>query len=292
MSPPIKAFAAALVAGIIAVSMTACSEDLPTTPAEKQSPGRVQADVTAQAVPANDDFSAATVISAIPYTNSISTIEATSGDGDPLGFCDAAGPTVWYQFTPTADMRLNANTFGSDYDTVLLIVTGTPGDFNVINCNDDVGGRQSSITFQATAGTTYYFMVGSFVESNQGGNLVFNLDEGPPPLELALTVSTRGTVNARTGVATITGTVSCNQPALVDVFADVQQRVGRTILNGFFDTGVSCDGLTNWQVNVSASNGLFVAGQVTVSAAADAEDPVTGDFVTDRATATVRLRGK
>jgi len=290
MHPPFKTFAATLVAGVIAALMTACSEDLPTTPADKHDPGNVQADVTAQAAPANDAFSGATTISGIPYTNSISTTEATADDGDPLGFCGAGGHTVWYQFTPSADIRLNANTSGSDYDTVLLIVTGTPGDFNVISCNDDANGAQSSITFDATAGTTYFFMVASGGDT-EGGNLVFNLIEGPPPLELELTINTRGTVNASTGVITISGTLSCTQPALVDVFGEVRQRLGRSILNAFFDTGVNCDGLTNWQVDVRADNGLFVAGQATVSAVSNAEDPATGDIAVDRATATVRLKG-
>ena len=34
---------------------------------------------------------------------------------------------MWYQFTPTEDIRLNANTFGSDYDTGIAVYTGTPG---------------------------------------------------------------------------------------------------------------------------------------------------------------------
>jgi len=55
-------------------------------------------------------------------------------------------------------MRLEADTFGSNYDTVLSAWTGTQGALNLVACNDDFGGAQSKITFAATAGTTYYFL--------------------------------------------------------------------------------------------------------------------------------------
>ena len=87
---------------------------------------------------------------------------------------------MWYQFTPSEDIRINANTFGSDYDTGIAVFTGTRGALSLVLCNDDaMTGEfvQSNLNFDAVAGTTYYFMVGSCCGSD-GGNLVFNVDVG------------------------------------------------------------------------------------------------------------------
>jgi hypothetical protein len=127
---------------------------------------------------------------------------------DPANDCIIGGHTVWYQFTPSEDIRINANTFGSDYDTGIAVYTGTRGALTQIDCNDDVVlGQfvQSNVNFDAVAGTTYFFMVGSFGDS-PGGNLVFNVDVS---LELGLTIDPTGSVDPMTGEATISGTITC-----------------------------------------------------------------------------------
>ena len=285
-----EAIATMLLAAVIAGGMTACSKDIPTEPAAKPGTGGTRQDVTIQAVPANDEAASATAISAIPFADTINTTEATTNPDDP--FCLSNEQTVWYTFTPSVNMQLNANTFGSDYDTGLSLFSGTPGALTPLACNDDAGGTlQSSLIFEAQAGTTYFFLVESYPGAG-GGNLIFNLQEAPPPLELGLTIDPVGTVDGRTGVATIRGTVTCSQPVLLDLFGDLRQRLGRSVSSAFFDIGVSCNGQTRWSADVSPENGLFVAGRVAVNADANAEDPVTGDIVDARATATVRLKGR
>ena len=59
-------------------------------------------------------------------------------------------------------MAIEANTFGSNYDTTLSVYTGSRGSLMQLACNDDSGSLQSRIRFDAVAGTTYYFMVSSF----------------------------------------------------------------------------------------------------------------------------------
>ena len=81
---------------------------------------------------------------------------------------------MWYAFTPSGSKRIEANTFGSDYDTDLVVYTGTRGDLTEIACNDDAESVQSRVVFDAVAGETYFIMVGAFA-SGPGGNLVFNL---------------------------------------------------------------------------------------------------------------------
>ena len=80
-------------------------------------------------------------------------------------------------------MLIAADTFGSNYDTVLSAWTGTQGALSRVACNDDFGGLQSQVTFDATAGTTYYFMVAICCGNGESGgaDLVFHVHEIAPP---------------------------------------------------------------------------------------------------------------
>jgi hypothetical protein len=126
----------------------------------------------ALAQPANDDFDNPTVISALPFTDSISTADATVAADDP--FCNSSEHTVWYSFTPTQDGPIRADTLGSDYDTNLGVFTGSRGALSQIACEF----FPPQVTFNAAANTTYFFMVGSTF-GVPGGTLVFNVN-GPP----------------------------------------------------------------------------------------------------------------
>lgn len=280
----LKALTVTLLAGTIAMS-TGCSNDLPTDAAE--TPG---ADALPnQVAPTNDDFDAAEVIPALPFTDAISTTDATPAEDDPPN-CFGGGPTVWYEFTPTEDTRITANTFGSNYDTGLSVYTGTRGDLTEIACNDDAGSLQSAVTFDAAAGVTYFFMVGAF-GGGPGGNLVFNVSVAPPPLEVDLTIESFGSVNSATGSAVIRGTVTCSRPALVEISGELRQRKGRVFLDAEFFTFVECDGTTSWEVEVTAENGLLTGGRAEVSVFALFFDPDTAEFASDSESGTVRLRG-
>jgi PKD repeat protein len=136
---------------------------------------------TALAQPANDDFGNATVISSVPFSTTEDTTQATFDPSDPSG-CSNNG-SVWFAFTPPSNTVIQADTFGSDYDTVLSAWTGTQGALSLIACNDDFSGLQSQITFQATGGTTYYFMVAFCCGSgnNGGGSLQFSVNQFLPP---------------------------------------------------------------------------------------------------------------
>jgi len=131
------------------------------------------------APPSNDDFDFATVIGALPFTDSINTSEATAAFDDPTT-CANNG-SVWYAFTPSTNMTLEANTFGSNYDTVLSVHTGTRGSLTQVpgGCNDDYNGLQSRVVFSAISGTTYYFLIGVCCGTggNGGGSLTFSLQE-------------------------------------------------------------------------------------------------------------------
>ena len=131
--------------------------------------------------PTNDDFANPTVINGVPFSTTEDTSQATFDPSDPTA-CSSNG-SVWFAYTPPSDMRIQADTFGSYYDTVLSAWTGTQGALNLIACNDDAIGLQSRVAFQATGGTTYYFMVAFCCGSGQngGGSLTFSVSQIAPP---------------------------------------------------------------------------------------------------------------
>jgi hypothetical protein len=108
--------------------------------------------------PANDACS-----NAIPLTNGATFTQTTfgaTGSGDPATICgEAVDRGVWYSFTPVSDGTVTVSTCGSSYNTALAVFTGACGSLTQIDCNDDVCGIQSSVTFFGTRGTTYRIFV-------------------------------------------------------------------------------------------------------------------------------------
>lgn len=114
--------------------------------------------------PANDDFQSATVITGTSGTATGSNIDATEEIFEPNHAGNRGGKSVWWSWTPTTSGSATITTTGSSFDTLLAAYTGTSvGLLTRIVANDDSGrSRQSSITFNATAGTTYRIAVDGY----------------------------------------------------------------------------------------------------------------------------------
>ena len=163
-----------------------------TTPSATETPTATQArtntasptvtPVPTPSVP-NDPCGSAALISGIPYATTQTTPAATTDTADPIPSCGAGSraKSVWYQFTASSPGMLTANTFGSNYDTVLSAYTGGCGAPVSVGCNDDAPGTsQSELSLAATVGTTYLFMISAY--HADGGTLVFNLAvQNPAP---------------------------------------------------------------------------------------------------------------
>jgi FlaG/FlaF family flagellin (archaellin) len=122
--------------------------------------------------PANDDFDSATAVASTPFTDSVDTRGASTAPDDP-----ACGSThsVWYAFTPAQNMVVSADTFGSSFTAALSVHTGSRGALTELAC------RTGSVEFDATGGTTYYFMVGESNTFGSGGDLTFSVHGFLPP---------------------------------------------------------------------------------------------------------------
>jgi len=106
---------------------------------------------------------------------------------DGPGHCTSS-PNIWYRYTASRTCNVTVSLCGSSYDTALAIYRGSecyPQQNNMIGCNDDACGRQSEITFPATAGSEYLIEVGGFGVSKGSGVISIICDSSePPPVNL------------------------------------------------------------------------------------------------------------
>lgn len=113
-------------------------------------------------VPDNDDF-----VDRLPLTGTTTTGRNTSATGE-LGEPNHAGvsaplASVWWSWQAPSDGPVSFDTFDSNFDTTLAVYTGSSvTGLTLMASNDDTGGRQSQVGFQATAGTRYAIAVDGY----------------------------------------------------------------------------------------------------------------------------------
>ena len=127
--------------------------------------------------PGNDNFGSATVITSLPFSDSVDITEATTEPDEPQ-FCSFSQQTVWYSITPAADAVLRAETTGSIFETLNVYesVGAGFGGLNILGCATPGGGN--SVAFSVRAGTTYFLQAGF---GGSGGTLRLNLQAIPAP---------------------------------------------------------------------------------------------------------------
>ncbi len=195
------------------------------------------------AAPGNDTIGGATTAS-IGFSQVLDTTEATTDADDAQLNASCGAPatdaSVWYTINLAADGGVVVDVSASDYSAGVLVGEGTPGALDTVACGPGTVG------FAATAGTTYYVLA---IDDQQdgtgnGGALNISFNAAPPPPTVDLTVAPRGTVNAKTGIATLHGTYTCTDADSIDIFGNVTQPVGRFAIDGSFETFDvgTCDG--------------------------------------------------
>lgn len=122
----------------------------------------------AVAQPANDNFASATPLAGQWGTNGVDTTGATAQAGEPAHANNPAGASVWFTWVAEQSGPVTFDTFGSDFDTVLAVYTGTVvNNLSVVAANDYIYLRAgfwnpSVATFNAVAGKRYYIAVDGF----------------------------------------------------------------------------------------------------------------------------------
>lgn len=132
----------------------------------------------AGAQPANDDCASATVIGALPFTDTVDTTLATTEAGDPPSTCrgGAQGPhNVWYRWTaPAVDSILNVHADQSDHFPGWTAYSGACGALTqLFDCESSADQFGESVF--VPAGSTVY------VEASHpvGGTLVIDVEQAP-----------------------------------------------------------------------------------------------------------------
>jgi hypothetical protein len=203
--------------------------------------------------PRNDDFDRARNIRALPFAATVDVRHATQADDDPS--CRNTGHSVWFKFTPGEDMRLIARVRGRRVSEFVSVWTGERGALSAVECGD------YRPIIEATAGTTYYFMVGTY-RNRRGGEIRFRLAEAPPPPTVDVTVDPTVTVNSQTEEVTATGTITCDDSAqYVEFYGSIKQADGRRFISAFFyEYDVECDGNTHPRSVTELGDGIFIDG--------------------------------
>jgi hypothetical protein len=243
------------------------------------------------APPSNDTPSGATAITALPFSDTVTIDEATTDalDATLNNLCGAPATegSVWYRFDATEDGGLVFDVSQSTFSAGALVTAGNPVDGNVITCGP------GAVSFPVTAGRTYYIMAFSDTPGVATGTLVVHAEAPPPPITVDVTVDPTGTFNAKTGSATITGTLTCSgeDAQLAAVSVDLSQSVGRFTIRGSGFSFPPCTGTPQpWSVEVLPFTGKFAGGKAVSVAVAFA----CGNFScgSDFQETTVKLRGR
>lgn len=243
--------------------------------------------------PENDTAARAEVIPSVPGSVDGDSTSAT-GDGSPCGYW--YDDAVWYSFMAPRDGRFHASVQGNGMSGYIhvTVATGTPDALSAVACpswaNWDSGGTSG---FDVTAGNTYYVMVASYYEGwGYQGAFTLTIDEA---LDVTAFAVTGGTVNTRTGVPTLSGVVSCNKDANVNIWGNARQKIDRrTYANAEFSGNVACVAGQSvaWTARAHWNDRPFVSGTVTANVSADAsscdERACEGDSASS--SATIRLR--
>lgn len=147
-------------------------------------------------VPANDNFANASLLS-LGGSQSLSVkgynTNATKETGDPRQGDNPGGRSVWWRWTAPSAGSVTLDTRGSYFDSTLGVYTGaTLTALTKVADNDDIdpGVRQNStLTFNATAGTEYRIDVDGYNSIEQDSSDTTGADSAGITLNLAFTGS-------------------------------------------------------------------------------------------------------
>jgi hypothetical protein len=125
--------------------------------------------------PANDDFANAQALNCNDNVTGSTSAATLDEDDAPDGFgADMDAPNVWFSYTGSGTAEdITLDLCPSNYDTSLLIYTGTSGNLTLVSGNDDNGaictsGTRSYLTFPSDGTTTYWIAVEGWNSTSTG----------------------------------------------------------------------------------------------------------------------------
>lgn len=109
----------------------------------------------------SDSFLTRITLSGTTGTVTASTSSATKESGEPNHAGDTGGKSIWWKWVSPVTGTVSFDTFGSNFDTVLAVYTGTSvSHLTAVSSNNDAtNSKQSSTLFHVTAGIEYEIAV-------------------------------------------------------------------------------------------------------------------------------------
>jgi hypothetical protein len=162
----------------------------------------------------NNTFACA---NALNTTATGSNVGYTGEGGEPVPACGSIAPTnsAWWNWTAPGTGSFTIDTFGSSFDTVLGVYTGSAvNGLAAVGCNDDSGGVQSSVTFSATAGTVYRVQVNGYL--GVVGNITLHVTDNRPVLVPGAYGTFEGNSGTKTFLIPITLSTASSQTITVE----------------------------------------------------------------------------
>ena len=244
--------------------------------------------------PSNDDISNATVITSLPFNDTVDMSQATFAPTD-VSFCFGNTASVWYQFTPATSGQIAFDPGPSNSDIAIDVFTGSPGALTPVgcgsgcNCDDTPGG---GFILNATAGTTYWIMASTIFTFGTPTLGLWVYQAVPPQATLSVT---GGSVD-KAGNAIVTGIFDCigTVPGGAPLVGNVTQPVGRLrSVTAAFATTTTCARAQPWTALAQPGTGKFAGGAATVNVAPPNSFSICNlvGCIDPSATAVIKLKG-
>jgi hypothetical protein len=214
-----------------------------------------------------------------------------------IGDCCSSGSATAEVYTSAlVDTTPPVITVPGDLVVVAFSSEGVPVFFTV-SAIDDVDDNVQ-VACQPSSGAT--FPIGSTTVTCSSADSAGNSSTKTftvtvlPPLDIGLNLAGSGSVNSKTGIVTIGGTVSCNRETTVFVSGQLTQVVAnRATVSGSFSVQVACaQPAAAWQATVTADNGRFSAGKASTTLFAGACDQFGSCDFDQPPAGGISLRGK
>jgi outer membrane protein assembly factor BamB/subtilisin family serine protease len=133
------------------------------------------------AIPANDAFANAELLTGSNLTVRASTRSASREAGEPNPAAVAAGNSIWYKWVAPATAHYCLAAFAVDNDTVAGVYTGSSlSTLTLVGASDNSAAYNSDalVSFNAIAGVTYYFLIDhNAYDGGTGGSFVLTLTD-------------------------------------------------------------------------------------------------------------------
>jgi len=174
------------------------------------------AELTVLGAAFNDAF--ASRIAVVGASNVVrgSILSAGREANEPHHGGEVGGRSVWWKWTAPANGLAEIHTFGSSFDTLLGVYTGTaPGSLTTIAGNDDMVAdvsHASRVLFTAVAGQEYQIAVDGVKTNNDAGSVLLTVTQPPPPPRIAVQPRGENSVHVTNGTFSVGVTVSGAAP--------------------------------------------------------------------------------